>query len=500
MKRILKTFCLVLTSLIILAGCNKESSEKQILSFKFAALDVQATITESPKAVVAIVPFGTDVTSLVPIITISEKATISPASGVVTDFTNPVVYTVTAEDGSKATYTATVTVNPNGGGGGIDGDPTEYSGNIDVNTSWPDLGLRVDYIIDGPLTVTGNALLTIEPGVTIMFTGVDGGIEVGENAGLRMVGTAEKPIILEGPANNPNNGSWNRVLVHSRRNDNQFEYVRFLRGGSGDQKWNGVVNVRGKLSMKHCLIDGSLNSGLSTEYDGYLNAFEDNVITHCAMYPWITENMFTLCSDISFDNSFTENAYNRVYVDPSAFDLEDDNRTLHALPIPYYFPNGLQVIGTKTFTIEAGTVFEMASGTNLWVNSDCGFIAQGTAEKPIVFRAYDAGTPWSGILFESIRSRNVIEHCQVKECGYYDGWNERCCLYIRADAKLTLKDNVFGPSRFNGVGIEDIENWGNVQHSGNTFTDCTEGNVWIDRGGIYNGQEYPDYWILDDLP
>ena len=106
MKRILKTFCLVLTSLIILAGCNKESSEKQILSFKFAALDVQATITESPKAVVAIVPFGTDVTSLVPIITISEKATISPASGIVTDFSNPVVYTVTAEDGSKATYTA----------------------------------------------------------------------------------------------------------------------------------------------------------------------------------------------------------------------------------------------------------------------------------------------------------------------------------------------------------------------------------------------------------
>ena len=186
MKNNLKTVCIVLASLAILTGCSKESSEKQILTFKFAALDVQATITESPKAIVAIVPYGTDVTSLVPIITISEKASISPASGVPTDFTNPVVYTVTAEDGSKATYTATVTENPNGGGGGIDGDPTECSGYIESNTIWPDLGLRVDYIIDGMLTITGNALLTIEPGVTIMFSGVDGGIEVGENAGLSM--------------------------------------------------------------------------------------------------------------------------------------------------------------------------------------------------------------------------------------------------------------------------------------------------------------------------
>lgn len=500
MKNILKTVCIVLASLAILTGCSKESSEKQILTFKFAALDVQATITESPKAIVAIVPYGTDVTSLVPIITISEKASISPASGVPTDFTDPVVYTVTAEDGSKATYTATVTENPNGGGGGIDGDPTECSGYIESNTIWPDLGLRVDYIIDGMLTITGNALLTIEPGVTIMFSGVDGGIEVGENAGLSMIGTAEKPIILEGPVNNPNNGSWNRVLIHSKRSDNQFEHVHFLRGGSGTEKWNGVVNVRGKLSMKHCLIDGSLNSGVSTEYDGYMNAFDDNVITHCAMYPWITENLYTMCSDISYNNSFTDNHDNRVYVDPSGFDLEDDDHTLRALPIPYYLKEGLSIYGNKTFTVEAGTIFEFPFNTSFKVESDCNFIAQGTADKPIIFRADDIATPWKGILFESTRSRNVIEHCLIQECGTSDSWDERSCLYIRTDAKLTLKDNVFGPTRYFGVGIEDIEHWGNVQHSGNTFVDCQEGNVWIERGGVYNGQQYDDYGTLNDLP
>lgn len=56
------------------------------------------------------VPFGTDITNLVPLIAVSDKATISPASGQPVDFTNPVVYTITAEDGSEASYVVTVSV------------------------------------------------------------------------------------------------------------------------------------------------------------------------------------------------------------------------------------------------------------------------------------------------------------------------------------------------------------------------------------------------------
>ena len=49
-------------------------------------------------------------TALVPTITISTAATISPASGVAQNFTNPVHYTVTAEDDSQQTYTVTVSI------------------------------------------------------------------------------------------------------------------------------------------------------------------------------------------------------------------------------------------------------------------------------------------------------------------------------------------------------------------------------------------------------
>src|SRR3989344_112937 len=59
------------------------------------------------------VPFGTDITALAPVIRISGGASVSPASEEEQDFTNPVSYAVTAEDGDTETYEITVSVRPN---------------------------------------------------------------------------------------------------------------------------------------------------------------------------------------------------------------------------------------------------------------------------------------------------------------------------------------------------------------------------------------------------
>ncbi|MCR1027068.1 DUF5018 domain-containing protein, partial [Cellulophaga baltica] len=54
-------------------------------------------------------PAATDVTTLEPTVT-HTGATVSPVSGIAQDFTNPVIYTITAEDASTQEYTVTVTV------------------------------------------------------------------------------------------------------------------------------------------------------------------------------------------------------------------------------------------------------------------------------------------------------------------------------------------------------------------------------------------------------
>lgn len=107
MKRV--EVLILLIMVMAFSGCQKESAEKEMLSFQFVDPQVTAVIGLDGRVEVE-VPFGTDITNLVPLIAVSDKATISPASGQPVDFTNPVVYTITAEDGSKASYVVTVSV------------------------------------------------------------------------------------------------------------------------------------------------------------------------------------------------------------------------------------------------------------------------------------------------------------------------------------------------------------------------------------------------------
>lgn len=85
-------------------------NEKNILSFRFDALDEDGLIDEVARRISFVLPAETDVTQLVPTIEVSEGATVEPASGVAQDFTNPVTYTVTAQNGTTAAYTVMVIV------------------------------------------------------------------------------------------------------------------------------------------------------------------------------------------------------------------------------------------------------------------------------------------------------------------------------------------------------------------------------------------------------
>lgn len=87
-----------------------QSSEAAIQSFKVKIGDKDVEGTIDGNKISFIIPDGLEDLTFVPTITISEKATISPASGVAQDFSSPVTYTVTSEDGIvTATYTVSIT-------------------------------------------------------------------------------------------------------------------------------------------------------------------------------------------------------------------------------------------------------------------------------------------------------------------------------------------------------------------------------------------------------
>ncbi len=80
-----------------------KSTDKNILFFTFIGLP-KGEIDQIKKTIQFTVPAGTIVTALKPVIQVSEKASVNPASNQLQDFTKEIAYTITAEDGSKQEY------------------------------------------------------------------------------------------------------------------------------------------------------------------------------------------------------------------------------------------------------------------------------------------------------------------------------------------------------------------------------------------------------------
>lgn len=118
MTKTILTICALLLIAAFTACKKKEdapklSSQKQITAFILKATDnagilshdISGTIRND--SVVLAVASGTNVTHLIPVINFEGK-TMLPQSGVEQNFSSPVIYTVTAEDGSTRQYVAVV--------------------------------------------------------------------------------------------------------------------------------------------------------------------------------------------------------------------------------------------------------------------------------------------------------------------------------------------------------------------------------------------------------
>ncbi|MBX2816804.1 MAG: T9SS type A sorting domain-containing protein [Saprospiraceae bacterium] len=81
------------------------SSADELISFAFdsSLVVIRSRIDTADLAIYFELQEGTDVTSLIPLIEISEGATIIPAIGEAQDFSSSISYTITSEDGSNST-------------------------------------------------------------------------------------------------------------------------------------------------------------------------------------------------------------------------------------------------------------------------------------------------------------------------------------------------------------------------------------------------------------
>lgn len=414
---------------------------------------------------------------------------------------NPRTITVNA----SATYIATFSDQPGTGGGGTGtGDAITLEGYMDANRTLPDRGLPIDYIIDGSLTLDGNACLTIEPGVTIAFTGVDGEIIVRENAGLKMVGTASNPITLRGPINNNNIGSWSKVVYESRRADNQMEYVTFLNGGSYDCVVS--LNGDGKVSMKHCTIDGSTANGLDMwwgEGDKFY-AFENNTIRNCTGYPLVINNVNAI-NQLGEGNVYVENRKNCIQI--TDYGINDgESITFGKQGIPYLFEDGMTVWDGGKMIVSAGVDIRFNANNRMYVSGMAYLQVNGTASDPVTIRGLeDEPGYWNGIEISSDRTNqggNYLRYCTVSGSGAEDWVAD---IYFGEDARVALDHVTLDKSNAYGISLfvpyhwdEDAEDyvydWNQLGITANavTYSNCRNGNVYNRSSEqVFDGSQIP---------
>ena len=76
----------------------------------FSINGVSGSINQTNGTISVVMPYGTDVSKLVPVISGNNITDMTPSSGVMQNFSKPVTYTVTLADGTTKTYTVTVYV------------------------------------------------------------------------------------------------------------------------------------------------------------------------------------------------------------------------------------------------------------------------------------------------------------------------------------------------------------------------------------------------------
>ena len=385
----------------------------------------------------------------------------------------------------------------NGGNGGNGGSgdvvAQNIGGTMSENTTLKDLGLPIDYIVEGELKLDGNALVTIEPGVCIAFKSANGGIYVGENAGISMVGTEDKPIVLRGPINNNNPGSWKWVDIYSARNDNRMEHVEFLNGGSDANYGVVLVEDDAKLSMKHCTVNGSLGKGVYA--NGTLTAFENNTIKNVKKYPLYLSNIFG--TPLGKGNTYTDNGNNFIQVDH--YNKDANEGTLTNQGIPYEVVSDIDVTDQRHLTVEPGTTIAFAAvNGNIIVRENARITMVGTADEPIVVRGpINNNNPgsWEFIDVYSKRKDNNIEYVQFINGGSDKDWG---VVIVEGEAKLTLKNCTINGSL--GCGVVSYGDGSLMEFENNTIKNVEKyplkmgfvstnnlgkGNVYVDNQSNY---------------
>ncbi len=385
-------------------------------------------------------------------------------------------------------------------------------------------GDAIDYIVQCDISVMGNALLTIEPGVVIAFEGVESGIFTSEGGGVKAVGTAANPIKFVGTSENK--GVWKGMYFGSSHPENRLEYVTVQHAGktaSGQSGEKGAVQLskgdESKAGIVNCTIENNDGYGIYITDEAVLSAFENNSISNNQLSP--VGLFFNQLGALDAASDYLGNANN--YVEVRENDVKDSPVNMAKINVPYRFVESRRYNINNSLTISPGNVLEFSTGAGFRLGEQAGdcltttgtLNATGTAGEHIVFKGVTSGKgTWLGIGINSSSPDNKLIYCDISGGGSDDLYNASAFaanITLQCQSRVTIQHSTIEES--GGYGIYMLEEDARlVDFQENTFADNELAPLLmhlpqvagLDAATTYsggNGREYIQVWgqaIVDD--
>jgi hypothetical protein len=284
--------------------------------------------------------------------------------------------------------------------------------------------------LEGSVTVTDGATLTIAPGTQIIAA-ADSQLEIGWNssaATLIAEGTAAAPILFCGATADA--GFWQGVIVRNNVTSNSTLHNVLIADAGGSAQ---ALLIQSELSVQGVQVENSgadgvraaqfaeASTGLSVRgADGFAVALTDA----------------RAVSPFPLGGTFSDNGLNVIQLE---FDDIPISAAFHDLGIPYVQESAVTVTEGATAHFDAGVEYQFAADAYLevgWNSDDAILEIAGTTEAPVVFRGVDetAGY-WGGLLVRNnVRTSSTIANLVLRHGG------GGAAPALRLDAAIRLND------------------------------------------------------------
>ncbi len=310
---------------------------------------------------------------------------------------------------------------------------TDVCGPIVSNTTWALAGSP--FIATCTVTVSNNAILTVEPGVEVKFNANTGLVLGSGSAGsagiLNAQGAAAQPITFTANTPTPTPGFWNGLDFQGTTSASILEYATVEYGGADANN----ANIRVGFSTP--TITPTIQNSTIRLSDGYgvfvtsagKPSLMGNVFDQNGSYPLHVEitNFPTMLSG----NTYTANGIQAIELVGGAvttdLTLVNDGLPYAATSTIFIHGGAVNADTVYTLTIEAGTRLEFAADAELrlgWVSNFSGasypaaLTAVGTAAAPIILTGATP-TPgfWRGVNLDNVKSPTTLDHVVIEYGG-----------------------------------------------------------------------------------